>query len=152
MIVADDGVFKETGKPETESGVGIFIDQSDSCTSTSIIFGFGTVSLVADEFKIDNKLDSAILNTTIEVFDFVSNTSFPVDVTMNWTGIGGSFRSKGHFQSMTPGFKVNSNFDGTQRNAEVSGTVTDGVMNFTPEPSFGGLSSTKSGEVRITHF
>ncbi len=152
-IFANDGSFKETGMPKTvESGASIFIDQFDSCTQTSILFGVGIVTLAADEFQIDKKLDSAMLNTTIEVFDFVSNTSIPIDITLNWTGIGGSFRSKGHFQAMTPGFKVNSHFDGTQRNAEASATVTDGTTNFTPEPAFADLASNNTGEVRITHF
>ena len=72
------------------------------------------------------------MNTTIEVEDGVSDTFFPVDVSVGWTGTGGPFRLKGHFQTTNPFFKQTQYFDGTSRSVEASGTVSDGTTNFTP--------------------
>jgi hypothetical protein len=151
-VFAVDGRVKETGHPAVSSEAFIFISQFDACTDTLLLAADGSATLAPGEFQIDQQLTTASLNTTIEVFDFVSGTSFPVDVSVSWTGVGATFRIKDHFQIKTPGFKVNSRFDGTFREATASGTVSDGTTNFTPEPAvFAELGSVKQGEVVIIH-
>jgi hypothetical protein len=108
--------------------------------------------LAAGEFQIDKMLTTATLNATIEVFDEVSGTSFPVDISVSWAGFGASTTQKDHFQIHGPDFKVNSRFMGTFRDATASGTVSDGTTNFTPEPAvFADMGSVKQGEVDIIH-
>ena len=140
------------GQPAADFFAEVFIDQFDFCTETGLISAFGTTTLSAGEFQIDKKITSATLNTTIEVEDFLSGTSFPVDVNVSWTGTGDPFREKDHSQIKTPTFKLNSHFDGTFRDAEASGTVSDGTTNFTPEPPFiAEMGSVKEGELAIEH-
>ena len=152
-VFAVDGRVKTgPGQPAAESVAQMFIDQFDFCNETSLISAFGFTTLSADEFQIDKKITSATLNTTIEVFDFVSGTSFPVEISVSWTGIGDTFSVKDRLHIKTPDFKVNSRFDGTFRNAEASGTVSDGTTNFTPDPTVSAdMGSVKQGEVAIVH-
>ncbi len=151
-VTAQDGTIKQTGHPDVSSLASTFISVYDICNDVLLLAADGSATLSADAFVIDKKLNFATLSTSIEVFDFVSATSFPVNYSVSWTGFGDPFRQKDHFQIKAPGFKVNSRFDGTFRNANASGTVSDGVTNFTPDPSvFAELGSVKTGEVDIIH-
>jgi hypothetical protein len=152
FVSAVDGKIKQDGAPEVESLASVAISRFDLCTGTVLLSAFGSATLAPTEFVIDRQLVSASLDTTVTVMDFVSGASFPVDVAVNWTGTGATFRVKQHFQIITPGFKLNSRFDGTFREAAASGTISDGTSNFTPEPAaFADMSSVKSGEVSIVH-
>jgi hypothetical protein len=93
-----------------------------------------------------------VRHETVEVFDFVSGASFPVNVNVSWTGAGETFSVKQRSQETFPGFKVLKRFDGTGRAAAASGTVSDGTTNFTPEPALAaGLGSIRQGELDIIH-
>jgi hypothetical protein len=152
FVNAVDGTVKEKGHPAASSMAFIAIDQFDFCTDTELLFAEGEATLAAGEFQIDKMLTAASLNATIEVTDFVSGTSFPVDVSVVWTGVGATRKEKDHFQIKAPDFKVNARFMGTFRDATASGTVSDGTTNFTPESAvFADMGSVKQGEVDIIH-
>ena len=113
----------------------------------------GFAALTEPDFQLSGpgqRLESATLNTTIPVFDFVSFTSFDVTINLAWTATGPLTRDNGHFHSQGPGFIVNGNFNGLVRPAEASGSVSDGSTNFTPNPSnFAQIASVRSGTVFI---
>lgn len=152
FVTAVDGRVKEAGHPAVSSMAFVFISQFDDCTGTDLLAAEGEATLAAGAFQIDEGLTTATLNATIEVTDFLTDTSFPVDVSVSWTGSGPTFRQKDHFQLKTPGFKVNAHFDGTFRDAMAAGTVSDGTTDFTPDPAvFADMASIKQGEVDISH-
>jgi hypothetical protein len=152
-VFADDGRFRTgTGQPEVAATATIVVSQIDDCTGTLLLAGDGLAVLAPGEFQIDDKLTAASLTATIEIFDFVSGTFLPVNVSVRWTGIGETFSSKDRLHQTFPGFKVLKRFDGTGRLAAASGTVSDGTTNFTPEPAdFAQLSSVRQGELDIIH-
>lgn len=153
VVFVSDSHFKTApGQPVARSTAFMIIDVFDSCTDTFLRSGFGFAVLSPDEFQIDKKLTSATLNTTMEVFDDLSGTSLPVDVSLSWTGTGDTVREQRHSHVKMPGFILNSHSNGTSRNAVASGTVSDGTTNFTPEPAVSaGLAFFKEGEVVIEH-
>jgi len=150
-VFANDGKFQSPpGPPGTGQFADIFIDRFDFCTETSLISAFGSRMLDESQFSIDQKLNSASLNTSIEMFDFVSGTSFTVDVNLNWTGTGDLVRQSFSSKVQTPKCKFMERFRGSFRSAEASGVVTDGVTNFTPDPtSDASLGQTSSGSLVI---
>jgi hypothetical protein len=149
-VFAVDGRFKQDGAPQVESSAFVGISRFDVCTGTLLLDAFGSATLAPTEFVVDRELTSAALETTVTVTDFVSGTSFPVEMAVSWTGTGATFRQKTHSQIKTPGFMQTSRFDGTFREAAASGTVSDGTTNFTPEPAaFAALRSVKEGAVTI---
>ncbi len=158
-VVTDVGVFAVDGRvktgpgrPAVESTASIFISQFDVCTGTQLLAADGFAVLAPGEFQIEEQLTAATLTATIEVFDFVSGTSFPVDVNVSWTGFGDTFTIKERFHQRSPGFRANFRMDGTFREATAAGTVTDGTTNYTPEPAvFAQLGSVRKGEVVIIH-
>lgn len=152
FVFAVDGRVKEAGRPTVSSEAEIIISQFDVCTDTLLLAAEGSATLAADEFQIDRQLTTATLDTTIEVFSLLSDMSYPVDVSVSWTGVGPTSRLKDHFQIKDPVFKFNVRFAGTFRDAEASGTVSDGTTNFAPEPAiFANFASVKNGEVVIIH-
>jgi hypothetical protein len=150
-VAADDGRVKiDPGGAEAESAAVIFISQFDTCTGTQLGAAEGTALLAPGAFQIDKELTAATLSATIEVFDSVSDTSFPVQVNVSWTGVGDTTREKQRSHLTAPGFKSIIRVDGTSREATASGTVTDGTTNFTPGPAvFAELHSSKLGSVDI---
>jgi hypothetical protein len=145
------------GAPQVLPTATVVIFQDDRCTGTALLSacncGPNALTVAEDAFQVVGKLDSATLNATLEVIDFVSNTSFPVHISVNWTGIGETTREKIHSQTSTPGQLSIFRFDGMVREATASGTVSDGTTNFTPQPAnaFAQLFSTSQGSVIITH-
>jgi hypothetical protein len=131
----------------------LIVAQFGNCTQTLLLAADGSAVLGPGELQIDNKLTTANLTATVEVFDVVSGASFPVDVNVSWTGVGGTTSTRTHTRQTLPGFKVNERFERTFREAIASGTVSDGTTNFTPQPAPPGealLASVKEGEVDIT--
>lgn len=148
-ITAVDRRVKDDGAPsQLESGAIATVIQRDVCSGTQLTFAVGTAELAAEAFQID-QLDSATLNTSITVQDFVSGSSFAVGVSLSWQATADPARVRDHFLIQEPGLTVNSRTDGTGRAGTVAGTVTDGTTNFTPEPGVGLLGVAKAGEVVV---
>ena len=73
-----------------------------------------------------------------------------MSVALTWTGIGNPVRQSGNSHFRTPGFIINSHSTGTFRFAEASGSVSDGITNFTPNPtSSASIQNVKNGQVVI---
>jgi hypothetical protein len=153
FVLATDGRTKTgPGGSLAESVALVSVSQFNPCTDTQLLGADGSAVLAADDFQMDSRLTAATLDSRIELFDFVSGTSFPVDVSLAWTGSGDTVTEKSHFLLDAPGLKVNLRSSAIRRGGTATGTVTDGTTNFTPEPSaFAQLLSAKIGEVTITH-
>jgi hypothetical protein len=155
--ITDVFVFANTGRlhdppgsgtPSSVAGVNIF--QFDSCSGTQLMAAFGEASLAAEDFQVAKGLNSATLNATIQVFDFISANTFNVDLAIDWTATGDSVNVKDHFHFRAPGHVENFRFSGTFRPAQAAGTVSDRVTDFTPAPtSFAEIGSVKEGSVII---
>lgn len=152
-VFGDDGrVRMGSGKPGVGSAAGVYISQYDYCNEELLVAADGFTGLDADDFQIDRQLNSATLHTTITVYDWVSDTTYPVDVDVNWTGTGDPYRESGGSRYNTPGFKYNSHFQGTFRSAEVSGSVETAWGTLTSgSVVFADMGSVRSGSIEISH-
>lgn len=150
-VNADEGISQSPpGRGSASSGVVLFISQYDACTGTQLLAADGFTSLAAPDFQVFGSLSSATLHATVNVFDYVSSTSFDVFVDLAWSGHGSVNREKRHSQFSSPGCKVNSRFNLTFRPAVATGSVSDGFTNYTPDPSLGyDIYKAKSGDVVI---
>jgi len=129
----------------------VYVDgQYDYCTQTLLLSAFGSAS--NPNFQIDKKLGSASLNTTIPVTDYVSGNTFNVSISVTWTAIDALMHENGTFHFHSKGFIDNNHFNADFRDANASGTVSDGTTNYTPASAlYAQLASMKSGDVFITH-
>lgn len=147
----NDGFFQSPPGPGSpSSGVYMFISQYDTCAGIQLIAAEGFASLADTDFQVFGRLNSASLTATVNVFDFVSNTSFDIYIDLVWTGTGGIYRQSSHSHYDSPGCSFNTRFVGSFRPAVATGSVSDGTTNFTPDPSLGyDIYSSKNGEVYI---
>ena len=113
-----------------------------------------SVPLADSDFQVNKMLDSATFTATLLGcfgHDYVYDSDFYQDVNVDlvWTGIGPLSRGNSHNHFQSPGYIVNEHFNGTSRPADVSGSVSDGSTDFTPNSGFGSIISVKSGTVVI---
>jgi hypothetical protein len=116
------------GASLSEATVLIF---NEYCTQP--IYAYGVTTLPDQDFQVSPNLDSATLNTTINVFDYISNTSFPVYVQTTWTSTGPLGRSNAHSHDSFGGCNNIFHRNYNVRPVQASATVSDGVTNFTPD-------------------
>jgi len=157
-IFTDVFVFASQGKqqsppgpPGAQSGANIYISQYDICNNYVQLLGAsGFTPLGSGDFQVSKDLGAATLNVTINVYDYVSDTSFDVAVNLDWVGIGDLQKGKSSSQYQSGKCKFHSRWMGSWRFAESTGTISNGVTNFTPDPSvYANLQSVKSGDVTI---
>lgn len=151
LLYGVDGRVKfGPGKPDAESAAVAIVDRYDACADKELLGAFGYATLTPGQFQIDSQLNEASLTATIELYDYVSDTSFPVSVDMDWVGHGDKVTVKDHFQMKSSGFKLNYKFSGTFRESTTAGAVSDGTTNFTPEPAvYADMGSLKEGEIAV---
>jgi hypothetical protein len=153
LVIASEAKVQDVpGTPANVSFVSVTISQYDSCTDTSILYAYGSTSpLPKSAFQISKALNTGRLDTTVNVFDEVSEQTFDAHIDLAWIATGPLNREKFTTHVKTPGCVTNSHYLGKSRPAEAVGSVSDGVTNYTPGTSIQGtsLSSTKSGTVTI---
>jgi hypothetical protein len=146
IVFANEDTAKQGG---FESGVNLYIGQYDTCAGGApLVDASGVASLDDAAFQADAKLTSATLNTTLDVFDNVSNAPITVDVNLIWTGVGdiGSGKSNSHYDA--PGCKYHFTSNGTFRSAQASGSVSYGGTTITlANPVNATLQSAKNGSL-----
>jgi hypothetical protein len=137
---------------ETWSEVGLSISQYDTCIGTYLLIASGYAELADSDFRISANLDSATLKTTVDVEDYVSDSSFDVFVDLTWTGTSALGHGTSNYQGHGPGCHEISHDQMRSRAAQASGTVSDGETNFTLEPSeYGVIYSEKFADIYGCH-
>jgi hypothetical protein len=119
----------------TTTGVGaVGIFEYDTCTDTVLLDAVGqTDTLGAAELQISNQLDWASLHTTITVTNIDTGDAFDVSVDVAWVGTSDIRRDHSNTNDLYPGgCHVLNRWKGSGRDADASGTVSDGATNFAP--------------------
>ncbi len=119
----------------TTTGVGaVSIYRYDMCTDTTLLQAVGwTDALGPADFQVSRQLDSASLDTVIGVANIDTGESFNVAVDVNWVGVTDIARDDVNSNdNYGPGCHVLNRWKGSGREANASGSVSDGVTNFTP--------------------
>ena len=144
--------IKTVGRPGTTPSAFVSLFQFDNCSFTTLLSASGFTDLPPGAFQITKKLTTATLNTSIDVFDVVSNSTFPVDISVSWTGTGTVTVSLSHNIFTAPGFRENFMSTGASRAATASGSVTALGTNFSPSPAVpADLEDLKVGDLTVTH-
>lgn len=151
FVIASDAVLQDTpGQPTEATFASVSVFQYDACTGISLLDASGSTSLAEPDFLVGTKLKSATLNTTVRLFDYLSGESFDVSISLNWSASGPltSQISTSHFHSSA--CIINTRSVGTLRSAVVSGNISNGRTNFTPEASYdASIWMVRSGNVVI---
>lgn len=150
LFANDEAIHNPPGSGSSSSVTSLFISQYNFCTGTQLLGASGFATLAGGDFQVQNKLDAATLNATVNVVDFMTGNSFNVAINLAWSATGPASRQNSHFHLQSPGCKTSGHSNSTFRSASVTGSISDGTTNFTPAPSNGaGLSQVKNGNVTI---
>ena len=136
------------GKASTSGLVYVQVSLFNLCTDTRVLNAFGSAPLPTSDLKITGNLSSVTLTTTVNVFDQISGTFFDVFIDLTWRGTGEIIRDRTHDVFNFEGCHFNIRDDLASRSAQASGTISDGTINFTPEPSISAtIFAWQGGEV-----
>ncbi len=141
------------GRPEPQSTLFVGVLRFDIRTQQVLGRLLGFSEDLGDALDFD-RLDGASLATTVEMRELGpgGGATYPMDLQLQWTGIGEPFNAREHIMLDYPGFRVNARESGTTRAANVSGVVSDGTTDFVAGAwASGTLSSVHAGEVVILH-
>lgn len=106
----------------------------DLCNNVTLLEAFGSKDLSKSEFDYRGNLDSAALTTTVQVYDYVTDSTFDVSIDLTWAGTGDITRTQHHStDSPSPGCSANLLIQEKSRSADAWGTISDGTTNFTSE-------------------
>jgi hypothetical protein len=152
FVHAVDGRVKfGGGRPDTQSTVFVAVTRVDICTQQPLGFSIGFRENLGDALQID-RLDGAVLTTTVEMTDMATAASSTMAVRLQWTGIGEPLKAREHIMLDYPGFRVNARGIGTTRAADVGGVLSDGTVDYSSGAwASGSLSSVQAGEVDVLH-
>ena len=139
-----------SGPGSASSGLTLFIYQYNYCTNEQLMAASGFAPLAEKDLQISGNLDSAVLNTTANIFDEVSGSSLDVNIALTWQGNSSLGKQMAQFQYSFGGCKTKTHSEGAFRFAEAAGSVTIAQVNLTPSPSVSStIFSGKSGTVEI---
>lgn len=137
------------GGPGPQSGLMVNIFQANNCTQTVIMAAFGWAAPTT--LQMSRKLDTGAVTGSVQLQDWITNTTFTVSVSLSWTGTGPVSRSVSNFHSQWQGYSVTSHFNGAWRQANAGGSVTDGSTEWAgPTATQADLFSTNTGTVSIS--
>jgi hypothetical protein len=147
-VYAFDNLTKSApGAPTSHKEAYLYYSNYNYCNGTGSS-GYGSS---ANASFTTSQLNSANLNGTFTVTDYLSGNTKTVDVNLTWTGTGDTYRGNYHGHSQGPGYRSNYRSVGASRDAEVSGNVTSNGVNLIANlSSYGSLSSSNSGSLSIT--
>ena len=144
----DSQYKKPSGEPQ--SYVYLTVSQYNSCTGEGLMYveAFGWVS--ESDFQVSEKQDTATLTATVTGYDWVSQSNVELSVDLSWTAEGPVTRMKTNNHYKFPGCHINEKFTQMTRTGVAYGSVSDGEMNFTPQPSWSAsIWEFKSGSVDV---
>ena len=121
------------------TGTVLAISKFDYCTQTLLMDAVGGDDYPPDfNFQVDPTLGSASLSVPITIYDSVSAQFLNMTVQLSWTSSGPMTLESDINNWTSPGITISSRLNGTCRWAQAVGTVSDGITNFTPNPSVWG--------------
>jgi hypothetical protein len=125
------------GRGTTTVVGGVSIFQYDSCTDTVLLQAVGEIDSSSDAvLHVSRQLLWATLNASITLTNIDTGDTFDVSVDVAFTSTSAIHRdSENSNDRYGRSCHVLNRWKGTGRDAVASGTVSDGITNFTPAAS-----------------
>jgi hypothetical protein len=113
--------------PQRATHVGVWAFVADTCGASrrdTILSTAGWREITATDFRLTGSLGSARLSNSLELYDWMSDTSLPVDVDIVWTGVGYAWTTKDRHHDEWGDTKYRWRSRGTGRTAEATGSIS----------------------------
>jgi hypothetical protein len=141
-VSADENVWNAArGAPTGSASASLFVFYADRCAESGwdvLASGSGWTTLRGGEFTMRGNLGGARLRTTIDMYDWVSETSFSSDIDLEWSAVGDAWHWRDRRHEETDGVKYRFRGESMGRSATVTGQVDLAVLGMTlPLPGAG---------------
>jgi len=147
LFASKEASKEGSGNSNMTSMLNFLISSYDACSGKSI-FGFSDSSLAPDALSVGGKLDSAKLNTVVQVCCDQNGSDASVTINLTWAATGPLETGKSSYHSKAPGCKISNKTEGDFRTAVATGHVTALDTEWAPQPSVtGNIQLVKSGTV-----
>ncbi|AFZ15028.1 hypothetical protein Cri9333_4239 [Crinalium epipsammum PCC 9333] len=147
-VSAADSVTKVSGAPTPQKQAYLYYWKQNFCTG---VYSEGYGSSNDFTSTLNKQLDSANLTGTFTITDPFTGTTKNTDVNINWTGTGDISRGNTRYHYQGAGYSSKYRSIGSDRQANVSGSVTvDGTNIVAGLTGYGGLNSSTSASLEIT--
>jgi len=129
------GIYPVSGKDlktgrVTGGTFSVQFEQFDVCTNTFLLQGGSAIlTLSAEEFEMSPGLNKASMHTSAVVCDQISGSCFTVSIDLEYKGAGAP--------PQVCSSDIYAGEETTFCSAVVTGIVSDGTTNFTPQPGAG---------------
>jgi len=134
VVFAGSSKIKDTGSPlDVEPMVNVTYAVTDICNVVLLRSGFGSTNVI--NFQMDSGLVAAHASATVPASDDQHGTTIYLYVDLDWSGFGDILNLRMKDFVDTPPFSVKMRAKGSYRAATISGSVSDGATNFTPDGS-----------------
>ena len=137
LFTRDETFQNPPGQPSRGSFVYMTIYQYDYCAGQELRNAEGWASIGENDLQVARRLSSATLSALVTMYDWLSDSYFDVSVDLSWSATGPASQQSSSYRSHSPGCKYHSRFRGSFRSADVNGTISDGVTNYTPWTGWG---------------
>lgn len=150
FVAASLGAAREDGTTSPPQRLAaVVVTRFDTCRGLQLMAATGDAQTV--DLRVDPNLQTATLRTVVPVYDFETDRFFDVSVDLTWEAIGQQIVDATTNTIQDPPFTIRTQFQGRIRPARVVGVVSEGITNFTTNPSTEGqIQVTKLGEVTIS--
>jgi hypothetical protein len=137
-IKTDVYVFAHTGIEDVAPEASVKISRYNECATDSeseiLMDASGSAQVPKKSLTVDNRAQSARLNTTVRAYDSVTGKDIPLRLNLTWTGTSDAKPSQNGFFYQIPGVAVKTaqRVNSISRIAQASGSLSDGFTNYTP--------------------
>lgn len=132
----------EPGAPDEGVYLVLYAYQYDTCTWSSLLSGY---AVTHDFDLVTHGMNSATVSATLELHDWMSNMSVPVDVNIVLTGEGDAYHGMNSSLQRSGNYMVKSRSNGSWRMASGAGEVVANGVNLAGGEGYAQLASVQSG-------
>lgn len=148
-LFVTQNVQRGGGAPEAGSHITLFVYKQDTCSGNVVMDANGEATNV--NFKESGVLDTMTVNTTVPLFDWVSQSTINATVSMTWKGEGPttSYMDSSHFR--TQYYFGSAHYTSDSRLALATGSISVGAAPLFAVTSLqASVMSAKGGQLFIS--
>jgi hypothetical protein len=127
FIGAFESRQQSTGGPVLGASAFVDLYVYDECNFTLLLSAHAFVDLAPGDLEVQNSGQSASFQKSLVLEDYVTNTSIPVTVEVDWAGVGEPTRTSFHDVFRSPDGSFSSHSRGVVREAQATGSFTTGT-------------------------
>jgi hypothetical protein len=113
---------------------------------------FGYTGSAPSTFQNSGRLGSATLDTTLNGYDYMTDSAKSVTINANWIGDGEYSTGNGHYNYRSGSYSYSGHYVGTDRAAIATATISGDMTLDLGSSSYGYLHNTKAGYAYVTNY